>query len=116
MEVKNVENKNKPYVCISDFTLTFVEKKWMPKINSKNPKTARETRAKYFKEHKFRDYPITLDEDGRFPTEKTKKRVLLSAWRSFQKKNNFENFIMNIKDVNIKSKSQVSYDFNYEKD
>lgn len=116
MEKQIVENKNKPYVCISDFTLVFVEKKWMARIKHKNPKVARESREKYVKEKKFFNYPITLDDSNKFPTKKTEKRVLLSAWQSFNKKNNFENFVMYIKNINTKHKSKVSYDFDYQKD
>ncbi len=116
MESKIVENKSKPDVCISDFTLVFVEKKWMNRIKGKDKKRAREAREKYVKEQKFFDYPITLGEDGKFPTKKTEKRVLLSAWRSFQKKNNFDNYSMYIKEINVKHKSKVSYDFDYSKD
>ena len=116
MKQENVEKKIKPDVCIADFVLVYVEKKNMAQVKSKDPKRARKARAKFVKEHSFKDYPITLDKNGKFPTEKTKQRVLQSAWRVFNKKNNFENFSMYIKKINIKHKSQVSYDFNYEKD
>ncbi len=123
MKEQIVENKKRPWVCISDFTLSYVEKKHMPKIKSKDLKRAREAREKYVKEHKFVNHPITLEliedsleEKYRFPTKKTEQRVLQSAWRVFNKKNNFESFVMYIKNISVKHKSQVSYDFNYKED
>tara|TARA_R110002126_G_scaffold94290_3_gene222683 strand:- start:571 stop:942 length:372 start_codon:yes stop_codon:yes gene_type:complete len=123
MEVKNVENKIKPFVCIASFKLTYVEKKHFPKIKSKNIKTAKDSRAKYIKTQSFVDHPITLErysegtaEAYRFPTKKTEKRVLQGVWAIIGKKNSFDSFAMYITDINVKSKSHVSYDFDYEKD
>jgi len=115
MEVKNVEKKIKPLVCISDFTIRFVEKKDMNKIKHKDPAT-RKKYAHLIKEASLNNYPITLGADKKFPTKNTEKRVLKSIWSYLNLKGNIENFSVFIKDINVKHSSPVSYDFDYSKD
>ena len=114
MKAKNVQNK-KPNVCISDFKIRFVEKKFMSKIKHKEAKV-REKYSSKIREIPLKHYPITLDENKKFPTKKTEERVLKSIWSYLKLKGNIENFVVFIKDINVKHSSPVSYDFNYEKD
>lgn len=115
MEVKNVENKIKPLVCIGDYTIRFVEKKNLNKIKHKD-RSVREKYANLVREASVTNYPITLDANGKFPTKNTEKRVLKSIWSYLKLKGNIENFMVFIKQSNIKHSSPVSYDFDYEKD
>jgi hypothetical protein len=101
----------KPDVCIADFTIRYVEKKHMNKVKHKTPSLAKKYTKMYVKEFKINDYPLTLDANNKFPTENTKQRTLRGIWMFKFKSDKFENFVMYFKDINVKSRSKVNYEF-----
>lgn len=105
--------KGKPFVCICDFTVRYVEKKHINKVKHKDPKVSKKYSDMYVKEFNVKHYPITLDANGKFPTKNTEKRVLQSLWKYHFKKDTFENFVVFVKNINILNKTVVSYDFDY---
>ena len=117
METTDVKKKlKKPNVCICDFTVRYVPKKHLLKVQHPKPSVRQKAIEEHVKEFIIKDYPITLDDNGKFPTKKTEERVCRGIWVYKFKKTNFEDFVMFIKDIKIKTKSKVTYDFNYEKD
>jgi len=116
MEAKDVNKLSRPYVCICTFAVRYVPKKHLMKVQHPKPSVRKKAIEDYAREFIVRDYPITLDANGRFPTKRTEERVLRGVWNSRMKKGKFEDFVMFIKDIKIKTKSKVSYEFNHEKD
>jgi hypothetical protein len=106
----------RPYVCISDFTVKLFPKKYANRLKSKSPAVRNEAIRKYAESFELKNYPITLSDDGTFPTKKTKRRVLKSAFMYARKKDDFDKYIVRIENIKVKTKSKVNYEFNYEKD
>ena len=116
MESNIVYKNMKPYVCICDFEVVVKPKKWMHRITHEKIAVRKEAVEKYVYSFKLENYPITLDENGKFPTENTKNRVLKSIWMYSRKKGKYEDVNLELININIKHKSKVSYDFDYSKD
>lgn len=117
-EEKKIKS-TRPFVCICDFKIVVTPKKWLNRINSGNPKIKRETIKKYVYSFYLKDYPITLSKESNFkdfPTEKTRDRVLESVWLNTNQKGKYDSVVLEIKDINIKYKSKVGYEFDYSKD
>lgn len=111
--------KKRPFVCICSFKIVVTPKKWLNRINSGNLKIKQETIKKYVYSFYLNDYAITLSEESNFkdfPTEKTRDRVLESIWVYAKQKGSYDSVNLEIKDINIKHKDKVSYDFDYSKD
>lgn len=107
----------RPFVCICDFEIKVTPKKWLNRINSGNLKLKEETIKKYVYSFKIKDYPITIDPNTKiFPTKKTRDRVLKSIWLYSKQKNKYDSVILSIRNINIKQKEKVSYEFDYSKD
>ena len=108
--------KELPQVCISDFTVRYAPNKEMGKITGSN-KIAKDRAIKaHVKEFKMNHYPITLNSDNKFPTKNTEIRTLKTIWKYSKIKGNFEDHTVFVKDINVLSRSIVSYKFDYEKD
>jgi hypothetical protein len=107
----------KPFVCICDFTIVVTPKKWLNRINNGSQKVIKDTIDKYVYNIKLKDYPITLvPETKKFPTDKTRNRVFKSIWLYSRQKKKYDSVVLQIKDINIKHKSEINYEFDYSKD
>lgn len=108
--------KTKPFVCICDFVVVVKPLKHLHRLEHERASVRKDAVEKYVTKFSLENYPITLDENGNFPTERTKSRVLRSIWMYGRKKGAYEDVSLSLINVSIKSKSRVSYDFNYDND
>jgi len=107
----------KPSLCICDLTLLVTPKSIINRINNGTSKQKKETIEKYVYTIKVKKYPITLNYlTKEFPTEKTKQRVLKSIWINTKQKKEFDSVFLQVENINIKHRTNISYEFDYSKD
>lgn len=106
-----------PSVCICDLTVLVTPKKVLNRVNNGTSRQKKEAIEKHVYSIKLENYPITLNYlTKEFPTEKTKQRVLKSIWLNTKQKKQFDSVFLQIENINIKRRSNISYEFDYSKD
>ncbi len=106
----------KPSLCICDLTIEVTPMRIMNTIKNGTASQKEKAIDKYVYNIKLKKYPITINPDTKeFPTEKTKKRVLKSIWLNTKQKKQFDSVFLQVKSINIKKISNLSYEFDYSK-
>lgn len=107
----------KPSLCICDLTIVVTPKKMINRIKNGTAEQKKETIAKHVYTINLEKYPITINYlTKEFPTKKTKQRVLRSIWINTKQKKQFDSVFLQVKNINIKHRSNLSYEFDYSKD
>jgi hypothetical protein len=110
-----MNKEEKPYVCICSFLVKSFPKKYMNRLKSKNKAVKDKAIKDYAKVDSIENYPLTLDSEDKFPTKKTKQRIIKEVWLYLGKKEKLDSFVVSIASIVVKSKSRVSYEFDYDK-
>ena len=114
MELKIVNKKDKPNVCLCDVDVCLIPKKWLHLVKHDKESVSKEAIKKYVTNKHLKNVYMTLI-NGEFPTAVTKERVLKSIWRSLNINDKFEDLYLELSNIQIKRTLPINYNFDYEK-